>query len=116
MTSELISELSHAWIANEGKYCPAWVRLVDMCSKDPENAWLVIQEIASREISKEIIANLAAGPLEDLLAQHGPAFIDRIEEKARNDSKFNLILGGVWQNTIMNEVWERVKKARNRVW
>jgi hypothetical protein len=59
---------------------------------------------------------LAAGPLEDLLVHHGPAVIDRVEQLARDDSRFNLLLGGVWPSTVAADVWARVEKARRDVW
>ena len=63
-----------------------------------------------------MIAVLAAGPLEDLLAKRGEDFIDRVEELARKDPKFNDLLGGVWRNTMTDEVWQRVQAIRNHVW
>lgn len=59
---------------------------------------------------------LAAGPLEDLLAHHGPAVIDRVEQLANEDSRFNLLLGGVWPGSIAPEVWLRVETVRREVW
>jgi hypothetical protein len=116
VTSGEIKELANLWIQAKGRYSPAFDRLYDLCNEGPENAWLMIQEIASKEISNEIMAVLAAGPVEDLLVRHGQGFIDRIEEKARNDSKFNLMLGGVWQNAMAPEVWERVKSVHKQIW
>lgn len=95
---------------------PSSDRLDDLLYEDPEAGWLVIQEIATRELPDEVMAIFAAGPVENLLARHGRQFIDRVEEKARLDSKFNYILGGVWQNLMTDEIWERVKKARKEVW
>jgi hypothetical protein len=116
VSNEQIKELASSWIANKGNYCPALTQLDNLCSEEPEDAWLVIQEIASREISDKIKGSLAAGPIEDLLARHGVSFIDRVETKARRDPKFNYLLGGVWQNSIRADVWTRVIKIRNKVW
>jgi len=58
--------------------------------------------------------NLSAGPLEDLLAMHGPAIIDRVEAEAARDPTFAKLLGGVWQNRMTDEVWARVQAARDR--
>jgi hypothetical protein len=43
-------------------------------------------------------------------------FIERVEELARQDPNFNSLLGGVWQNTMTDEVWKRVQAARKEVW
>jgi hypothetical protein len=62
------------------------------------------------------MALLAAGPLEDLLAHHGELWIDRVEAQAQADPKFNYLLGGVWQNQMTEDVWQRVQAVRRDVW
>jgi hypothetical protein len=62
------------------------------------------------------LQHLAAGPLDDLLAAHGSALIERIETEARRNPAFNLLLGGVWQNTMSPDVWGRIQAARLEVW
>ncbi|HEY2329023.1 MAG TPA: hypothetical protein VGI63_04340 [Verrucomicrobiae bacterium] len=116
MTLEETQNLASAWMLIESGVEEAFDRMYDLLHDDPENAWLVIQEINSRELSDDLMANLAAGPLEDLLALHGDLFIERIEVKAENDPKFNRLLGGVWQNEMSDDVWERVKRIRKEVW
>ena len=115
MTNEQIKDLAESWILAEGSE-PAFSQLDDLLFDEPETAWLVILEIATRQLPEKLAAVFAAGPVETLLARHGQAFIDRVEEKARNDRKFNFILGGVWQNMMTDGIWERVKKARREVW
>jgi len=36
---------------------------------------------------------LAASPLEDLVSEHGPGFIDRVEQRALENRKFRPLLG-----------------------
>lgn len=81
-----------------------------------DRLWQFILEAYKRDLPDKLIAVLAAGPLEDLLAKRGVDFIDRIEELARKDPKFNHLLGGVWRNTMTDEVWQRVQAIRNHVW
>jgi|ERR1700741_2337720 len=83
---------------------------------DGDRLWQFILGIYKRDLPDNLIAVLAAGPLEDLLAKRGPDFIDRIEELARRDPKFNHQLGGVWRNTMTEEVWQRVQSIRNHDW
>jgi hypothetical protein len=83
---------------------------------DSDRLWLFILTTYRRNISDRVVSLLAAGPLEDLLAKHGPKFIERVEELARQDQKFNSLLGGVWQNTMTDEVWKRVQAARKEIW
>ena len=93
---------------------------------DPELAWNVILEIVDILDEKDLVSgegdaqklasNLAAGPLESLLTQHGEVFIDRLEQKAKADSRFGLVLGGVWQNAMPDTVWKSVRNlADNRL-
>ena len=87
-------------------------KLMELESTDPELLWKLIISILEKDTSDKIISNLAAGPLEGLLAHHGKEFIDRIEEKAKNNSDFRNLLEGVWQNIMPADIWQRVEKAR----
>lgn len=82
----------------------------------PDLVWQFILEVYRRDLNDELISVLAAGPLEDLLVRYGPDYIDRIETLARQDLKFNHILGGVWKNTMPDDIWMRVEAARNKIW
>ena len=92
----------------------AFETLYDLVSGDPQEGWLTILQILRLDQSPSIMENLSAGPLEDLLAMHGPAFIDRVEAEAARDPTFAKLLGGVWQSSMTNEVWARVQAARDR--
>src|SRR6266516_7201622 len=75
----------------------------------PEEAWEVILAILARAAADgRVVGILAAGPLEDLLVSHGPAFIDRVEERAQIDSDFKPLLGSVYQNRMPNDFWALV--------
>ncbi len=78
--------------------------------------WTFILAAYPKEMPVRVKAVFAAGPIEDLLAHFGPEYIDRVEALARRDPKFNDFLGGVWQNAMTDEVWERVIGVRNNVW
>jgi hypothetical protein len=90
--------------------------MYDVVHDEPEVAWPVILRILERELTDDQTALLAAGPLEDLLVLHGPQFIERIEGEAQRNPRFNHLLGGVWQNQMSQEIWERVQRARKEVW
>lgn len=83
---------------------------------DPESLWQFVLIAYKREMSNKARAILAAGPIEDLLAHFGPAYIDRVEQLAREDSQFNWLLGGVWRNSMTDDVWQRVQHIRKEVW
>jgi hypothetical protein len=91
-------------------------QLDKLCRKQPELCWEIIVEILHTPHHESVDWNLAAGPLEDLLAWHGAKFIDRVEERAQSDPKFKELLGGVWQNATPRELWARVEAARGEPW
>lgn len=63
-----------------------------------------------------LVGVLAAGPLEDLLAKHGPEVIELVELLAKNRPNFAYLLGGVWRNSIRQDVWDRVQAALPERW
>ena len=66
--------------------------------------------------SHSTFQQLASGPLEDLLSENGPQLIERIELEARKNPAFNLLLGGVWQGGMSNDIWGRIQAARLKSW
>jgi hypothetical protein len=91
----------------------------DLVRADPDAGLAVILLILERidpVPTADLFQVLAAGPLEELLVHHGPAIIDRVEQQARDDPRFNLLLGGVWPNAITPEIWLRVQRIRSEVW
>jgi predicted proteasome-type protease len=78
--------------------------------------YLIMDIVLARHPSDKVIAGLAAGPFEDLLVYHGDAFIERVEERAREDDAFNDLLGRVWRNSMKLRIWRRVGTARKNVW
>lgn len=80
----------------------------------PELAWQAIVTALEQPRMEAHLGLLAAGPLEDLLSKHGPAFIDRVEALARADPKFAWVLGGVWQHTMPESLWLRVQSVWDR--
>ncbi len=84
--------------------------------KEHEALWEFVIRTFEREMSDEAFGALAAGPLEDLLGFFGELYIDRVEELARKNPRFNYLLGGVWKHLSTDDVWRRVEKARLEVW
>ena len=109
MGSTRVGDLVAAWFGGE-------ITMFDACTDEPEAAWAAVLEILGRPLSDEQTANLAAGPLETLLAWHGPQVIDRVEDQARVDPRFRHLLGGVWRHGMSDGVWDRVVSARRKAW
>jgi hypothetical protein len=89
----------------------AWQELDGLCRDQPEVAWAIVLAILQRAPPQQVLENLSAGPLEDILAHHGESFIDRVEAEAERSGEFRELLGGVWQNRMSNELWRRVRAA-----
>jgi hypothetical protein len=83
---------------------------------EAELLWRFILLTYERNISDRVVAVLAAGPLEDLLSKHGPLYIDRVEQLAQADERFNHLLGGVWRLSMTDDVWKRVQAVRKEIW
>jgi len=63
---------------------------------DPDEAWKLICILVNKAPSDDLLAFIAAGPLEDLLHKHGLTVIDRVEEESRKNGRMRLALSGVW--------------------
>src|SRR5207249_9413511 len=85
-----------------------------LCRQSPDAAWNFILAALARDRSDEILGMLSAGPLEDLIARHGALLIDRVEAEARRNPLFANLLGGVWQNTMPDDIWARVRAVWDR--
>lgn len=80
----------------------------------PEQLWAFIRTVLAQSPSAAVLTALAYGPLETLLARHGPAFIDRVEQLAGQDARFRDCLGAVWLEARDTPVWQRVYAAAGR--
>lgn len=87
--------------------------LIDlMLKREVSELWEFVMRTYRRNLTQEVIDILSAGPLEDILAAKGDEYIGRVEVLAVNDKKFRYLLGGVWQNSMSDEVWSKVRAAR----
>jgi hypothetical protein len=105
--------LHHAEAKSQVYYDNFWAfeMLSELCETSPERCWEAIHEIRRSDGCDKILANLASGPLEDLLVRYGHQYIDAIEKLASHDEQFRKLLGAVWQNEIADDVWARLKRV-----
>ncbi len=112
--SDLMDCWARGWSSDpvvKAEYEWACMEPVDDARENPERAWqCILYALDSPECAKHF-GVLAAGPLEDLLSYHGPAFIDRVEALARVNPKFASLLGGVWKFQMLDEIWDRVRQV-----
>jgi hypothetical protein len=123
MTESELAAFAESWIAfanapmNTPEYDELfWVfdRVYDLMNDEPEEVWKLILKILSLNNSDAVHEILAAGPLEDLLTKHGSTMIERVVLEANSNPAFALLLGGVWKNSMADEVWEKVQANWNR--
>ena len=86
-------------------------RFVDLEADFPDLVWQAITEIVQQNPAQRVLANLASGPLEELVELHGPEFIDRIEKSAQSNSDFRVLLQELWETTD-ERIWSRILRAR----
>ncbi|MBB5204872.1 hypothetical protein HNQ51_002186 [Inhella inkyongensis] len=85
-------------------------KFFDLQREHPEDCWRAILAVLDLQPSEKVLGMLAAGPLEDLIEDHGEQFIERIEIEARRRSDFRSLLRGVWKSSTL-EIWARVERA-----
>jgi hypothetical protein len=112
------SQLAKAWIAlqttpqNSPEYNTlfrSFEQTYNLVRKDPGEAWQLILTIWSFDQSLPTRQGLCAGPIEELLCYHGEYIIPHIERQARTDPSFAKLLGGLWQNTMSDGIWNRLQ-------
>ena len=94
----------------------AWAAVDAIVSENPQRACTIILTILATDRSDATFAHLAAGPLENLLAEHGPVVIDWVEDTAVQNSSFRHLLGGVWPRRISPDVWARLERIVVERW
>lgn len=113
-----LESLAREWIAGQaegGVGSPAWkdrestmLAVLALPEQQPELAWAFILEVLTQQPSEEVLGVLSASLLEDLLTDHGPGFIQRVEAQAKASSVFKRLLGQVWLDPEDTPVWRNV--------
>jgi len=103
------------WTPDPPVYGRATEWLMNLVEYKPERAWDFILTLVDNAPNEDALGWVAAGPLEDLLCEHGPTFIDRVEAIATNNARFKACLPKVWarigwtpQPTVALGVWQAV--------
>lgn len=115
MNSPANIEILDAWFAYMATSCKddayywAW-EVVDSAVRDtPQLGWSLVLQLIAQAPSNEMLAHVAAGPLEDFVVQHVGTYIEQIEYHAREDPKFRFALTGVWcEGDIPHDLFERL--------
>jgi GNAT superfamily N-acetyltransferase len=102
--------LLSSWFGHEQTYW-AWRAVEELTDDDPERLWTIAKALVAAAPDENTLAHIGAGPLEDLLADYGEQFIERIERQAAADAKFRYCLARVWRAGMSDELWSRVTIA-----
>lgn len=87
----------------------SYLCMFTLVQETPERAFAVILQMIERARTKDSAIFIGCGDLEDLIACHGAAFVDRIEILARRSPRFRWVLSGVWpQGKGDTPVWARI--------
>ena len=90
----------------------AAVRLNRLALSAPSECWDIVLDIINQTNDDWVLTNVAAGPLENLMALHSDEVINWIEKEARSNSKLKKLLSGVWKNLIPSDAWVRLQNIK----
>jgi hypothetical protein len=91
MTPEEQLRVARSWLEVQ-RHGWAWERVEHLGEGDPHEAWSLLGVLVDLADSDELLADIGAGPLEDVLRAHGAELIDEIERKAAADPRFRRAL------------------------
>jgi hypothetical protein len=115
-----MSQIADAWIAlvrseedseEHEKNFWSFATIWNLTLEAPIGCWGVILTIFKKDRSELILDDLAAGPIESLLAFNGRKVIGLLENAAVEFPEFRAMLSGVWRNAIPEDVWQRLQKV-----
>lgn len=91
-----------------------WQCLDELVDTHPLLALDCVAVAVSQCADSPVLSCIAAGPLEDMIADHGLDVIEEIEALAKGQPRFRYVLAGVWPRGQDEgaEVWQRVLRAR----
>jgi hypothetical protein len=89
----------------------AFDEIWELTVSDPERAWPLAVLIIQRTPEDFRLMASAAGWLQNILAHHGPKFIDRVEALSRSDPHFRKFLFMLNSRAVPAEIFTRVLKT-----
>ncbi|GAB3358576.1 DUF6869 domain-containing protein [Lysobacter tyrosinilyticus] len=103
MLGDQIKKLAAAWAdayehlggPTEDEW-PVVFEVIDLTGSEPETLWQFVLDVLALQPSNNVLGMLAAGPLEDLIQDHGAAFVDRVAAEAKSNQSFAALLPKVW--------------------
>jgi hypothetical protein len=116
MQNDLIAKYFEYWKTRRDDLFWAWQEVTNKVLYSPEEAWPIVLELIRAAPDDAAICYVAAGPLEDLLCEHGESFLARLAAVAENDRRTREALRAVWgQNRMKPSVWSEVQRLAGQV-
>jgi hypothetical protein len=106
VTDEELAYIAERWLAAQlarspdDALLPASAPVDDLIARDAELSFRLVQHLVKAASSDVELANVAAGPLEDLLGKWCTIVLPQVELEARRDPKFRRCLSGVWTSGL----------------
>ena len=91
-------------------------KLSELARVDPNLCLDLIMAILGRDKTDRVVANLAAGALEEMMSENGEKMFDRVAKLSTENADFKKLLGGVWQGDMSDTFWNRFQKLANKRW
>lgn len=105
-----VRTLAEDWIT-QGP--PSWYQpgtgMYALLDRDPRETFGAILAMVQIADSDELLAHVAAGPLEDFLGKHGDQFIEAVHAIALREPLLRHALEFVWRGSMSTNVWRRVE-------
>jgi len=94
----------------------AWEKVHDYVDEEPEIGFMIILKLIEEAGEDKILANIAAGTLEDFVKKHHMEYFDKIENELRRNPKFRRCMTGVWlYSGFPKDKIERIRKYVNTI-
>ncbi|WP_306640641.1 DUF6869 domain-containing protein [Sanyastnella coralliicola] len=113
-----LDELTSKWIAYQASSDPnlhwAIFAFDDLTYNEPHSAWEAIKMTFEKaRTAEEIVGMIAAGPLENLLTNHGEMMFSLVAEYTKANPNFKNCLRGVWLEKS-NTVYEKFQRLAGK--
>ncbi|MEM8634997.1 MAG: DUF6869 domain-containing protein [Pseudomonadota bacterium] len=114
-SSEVLETLVDQWLLDQKvqentENTSAIERVMDMTrNASPQTQLSFVEQAIEKAETDNQLANIAAGPLEDLLVHHGSEVIDDVVIASRQSPKFRRTMTGVWQQNMPDDVWQKIE-------
>ena len=103
------------WESSPAVFGRATELLAHLIETRPDDAWERILALVAHAKNEVSLSYVGAGPLEDLLSEHGRVIIARVESTVATNPRFVACLARVWGGSRMEpSVYARVQELLNK--